>query len=91
MGDWNYGNDQFPDEEYTTTTVAWKGSCKQYAVTRVYKTLWVNPQPEKKIDKIVITNAGLEDTPVAVRAAPGDHAGDAAQGRPAARGRPRQG
>ncbi len=60
MGDWNYGHDQFPDEEYTTTTVAWKGSCKQYNVTRVYKTLWVNPHPEKTIDKIVITNAGLE-------------------------------
>jgi hypothetical protein len=60
MGDWNYGRDQFPDEEYTTTTVAWKGSCKQYNVTRVYKTLWVNPQPQKTIDKIVITNAGLE-------------------------------
>jgi Tfp pilus assembly protein PilF len=25
----------------------------------VYKTLWVNPHPEKKIDKIVITDAGL--------------------------------
>jgi hypothetical protein len=41
------------------TTVAWKGSCKQYPVTRVYKTLWVNPHPEKQIEKIVITNAGL--------------------------------
>ena len=59
MGDWNYGHDQFPDEEYTTTTVAWKGSCQQYPMTRVYKTLWVNPHPEKKIDKIVFTNAGL--------------------------------
>ena len=61
MGDWNYGHDQFPDEEYTTTTVAWKGSCKQYPVTRVYKTLWVNPHPEKTIEKIVITSAGLKD------------------------------
>jgi Tfp pilus assembly protein PilF len=25
----------------------------------VYKTLWVNPHPEKKIEKIVITNANL--------------------------------
>jgi hypothetical protein len=59
MGDWNYGHDQFPDEEYTTTTVAWRGVCQQYPQTRVYKTLWVNPHPEKKIDKIVITDAGL--------------------------------
>ncbi len=61
MGDWNYGHDQFPDEEYTTTTVAWKGACKQYPMTRVYKTLWVNPHPAKRIDKIVITNAGMEE------------------------------
>ena len=61
MGDWNYGHDQFPDEEYTTTTVAWKGACKQYPMTRVYKTLWVNPHPAKQIDKIVITNAGMEE------------------------------
>jgi Tfp pilus assembly protein PilF len=28
----------------------------------VYKTLWVNPHPDKRIDKIVLTNAGLPDT-----------------------------
>ena len=61
MADWNFGHDQFPDEEYTTTTVAWKGTCKQYPVTRVYKTLWVNPHPAKRIDKIVITNAGMDE------------------------------
>ena len=62
MADWNYGHDQFPDEESTTTTIAWKGCCPQYPVTRVYKTLWVNPHPDKRIDTIVLTNAGLPDT-----------------------------
>lgn len=61
MADWNFGRDQFPDEETTTTSIAWKGSCQQYAVTRVYKTLWVNPHPKKKIEKIVLTNADLPE------------------------------
>ena len=56
---WNYGHDQFPEEEGTTTVVAWKGACKNYPVTRVYMTIWVNPHPEKEIEKIVITNKGL--------------------------------
>jgi len=59
FADWNYGHDNFPDEEGTTTTVVWRGSCGQYPITRVYRTLWVNPHPDKKIDKIVITDAGL--------------------------------
>lgn len=62
MGDWNFGRDQFPDEELTSTSVAWRGNCQQYEVTRVYKTLWVNPHPQKKIEKIVFTNADLPDT-----------------------------
>ena len=64
FGDWNYGHDQFPDEEGTTTNVAWKCACKNYPVTRVYMTTWVNPHPEKEIAKIVITNRNL---PVAER------------------------
>ena len=56
---WNYGHDQFPDEEGSTTYVAWKGACKNYPVTRVYMTTWVNPHPEKEIAKVVITNRGL--------------------------------
>ena len=59
FADWNYGHDDFPDEEGTTTWVAWKGACKSYPITRVYGTLWVNPHPEKEIAKIVLTNAGL--------------------------------
>ena len=59
FADWNYGHDQFPDEEGTTTFVAWKGACKNYPVTRVYMTTWVNPHPEKEIAKVVITNQGL--------------------------------
>jgi len=59
MADWNPGHEQFPDEEYTTTTVAWTGANRQYPIIRVYKTLWVNPHPEKTITKVVITNAGL--------------------------------
>jgi hypothetical protein len=58
-GDWNYGHDQFPDEEGTTTFVAWKGACKNYPITRVYMTIWVNPHPEKEIARIVITNKDL--------------------------------
>jgi hypothetical protein len=61
MGDWNYGHDEFPDEEGTTTTVAWKGSCKMNPVTRVYKTLWLNPHPEKEIKEVVITTEGLPE------------------------------
>ena len=53
---WNFGHDQFPEEEGTTTVVAWKSACKNYPVTRVYMTIWVNPHPEKEIEKIVITN-----------------------------------
>ena len=59
FADWNYGHDQFPDEEGTTTNVVWKGACKNYPITRVYMTVWVNPHPEKEIAKIVITNQGL--------------------------------
>ena len=61
LADWNYGHDDFPDEDGTTTWVAWKGACKNYPITRVYGTLWVNPHPEKEIAKIVITNAGLPE------------------------------
>ncbi len=60
MSDWNPGHEQFPDEEYTTTTVAWTGANKQYPIIRVYKTLWVNPHPGKTIKSIVITNSGLD-------------------------------
>jgi hypothetical protein len=60
MADWNPGLDNFPDEEGTTTTVAWKGANTQYPVIRVYQTLWVNPHPEKLIKQVVISNAGLE-------------------------------
>ena len=28
FADWNYGHDEFPDEEGTSTWVAWKGRCK---------------------------------------------------------------
>jgi hypothetical protein len=59
MADWNYGRDQFPDEEGTVTTVAWRGSNAVYAVTRVYKTLWVNPHPAKEIKEVVLTNRDL--------------------------------
>ena len=55
MADWNYGHDDFTAEEGTTTTVAWKGACKAVPVTRVYKTLWVNPHPEKEIAEVVLT------------------------------------
>jgi hypothetical protein len=60
MADWNPGFDLFPDEEGTTTTVAWKGANTRYPVIRVYQTLWVNPHPEKTIKQVVISNAGLE-------------------------------
>ena len=60
MADWNPGHDDFPDEEVTTTTVAWKGACPQYPVIRVYHTLWVNPHPEKPIKQVDISNAGLD-------------------------------
>ncbi len=59
FADWNYGHDEFPDEEGTNTWVAWKGACKNYPITRVYCTLWPNPHPEKEISKIVLTEAGL--------------------------------
>jgi hypothetical protein len=59
FADWNYGRDSFPDEEETTTTVAWKGACKMYPITRVYKTLWVNPCPDKEITDVVLTTKGL--------------------------------
>jgi tetratricopeptide (TPR) repeat protein len=55
MSDWNYGHDDFTAEEGTTTTVAWKGACKAVPITRVYKTLWVNPHPDKEISEVVIT------------------------------------
>ena len=55
FADWNYGHDQFPTEEGTTTTVAWKGACKMYPVTRVYMTLWVNPHPEKEVTAVVLS------------------------------------
>lgn len=60
--DWNYGHDEFPDEEGTSTWVAWKGACKNYPITRVYCTLWVNPHPEKEIATVVLTNAGLPES-----------------------------
>jgi hypothetical protein len=59
--DWNFGHEDFPKEEYTTTTVAWKGACKSVPVTRVYKTLWVNPHPEKEIKEVVLTERDLKD------------------------------
>jgi hypothetical protein len=62
MADWNPGSDNFPDEEGTTTTVAWKGANSMYPVIRVYHTLWVNPHPEKLVKQVVISNAGLEPT-----------------------------
>jgi len=59
FADWNYGHDQFPNEEGTTTTVAWKGACKMYPVTRVYMTLWVNPHPEKEVATVALTVEGV--------------------------------
>jgi hypothetical protein len=59
--DWNYGRDEFPDEETTLSTVAWKGTCKMNPVTRVYQTLWANPHPEKEIKEVVLTVADLAD------------------------------
>ncbi len=61
FADWNFGRDDFPKEEYTTTTVAWKGACKSVPVTRVYKTLWVNPHPEREIKEVVLTERDLSD------------------------------
>ncbi len=55
MADWNFGHDDFAAEEVTTTSVAWKGACKSVPITRVYKTLWVNPHPEKEIAEVVLT------------------------------------
>jgi hypothetical protein len=60
MADWNPGVDNFPEEEGTTTTVAWRGANARYPVIRVYQTLWVNPHPEKAVKQVVIGNAGLE-------------------------------
>ena len=60
-GDWNPGTDSFPNEEGTTTTVAWKGANERYPVIRVYQTLWVNPHPEKAVKQVVISDAGLAD------------------------------
>ena len=57
--DWNFGHDNFPAEEGTLTTIAWKGSCKAVPITRVYKTLWVNPHPEKEIKEVVLTTRDL--------------------------------
>ncbi len=59
MGDWNPGRENFPDEEVTTTTVAWRGANPNYPIIRVYQTLWVNPHPEKTIKQVVITNEEL--------------------------------
>jgi hypothetical protein len=59
MADWNPGVDNFPNEEGTTTTVAWRGANTQYPVIRVYQTLWVNPHPEKTIKQVVISNADI--------------------------------
>jgi hypothetical protein len=61
MADWNPGVDSFPDEEGTTTTVAWRGANTRYPVIRVYQTLWINPHPEKPIKQVVISNAGLDE------------------------------
>ena len=69
MADWNPGVDNFPDEEGTTTTVAWKGANTQYPMIRVYQTLWVNPHPEKPIKQVVISNAGLDAEAMAVHSA----------------------
>jgi hypothetical protein len=60
MADWNPGVDNFPDEEGTTTTVAWKGANTMYPTIRVYQTLWVNPYPQKTVKQVVISNAGLD-------------------------------
>ena len=60
MADWNPGIDNFPDEEGTTTTVAWKGANPRYPAIRVYQTLWVNPHPQKTIKQVVISNAGID-------------------------------
>jgi hypothetical protein len=61
LADWNFGRDDFPKEEVTTTTVAWKGACKSVPMTRVYKTLWVNPYPQKEIREVVLTERDLPD------------------------------
>ena len=60
MGDWNPGWESFPNEEGTTTTVAWRGANERYPVIRVYQTLWVNPHPEKTIKQVVVSDAGQD-------------------------------
>jgi hypothetical protein len=60
MGDWNPGCESFPNEEGTTTTVAWRGANERYPVIRVYQTLWANPHPEKTIKQVVISDAGQD-------------------------------
>jgi hypothetical protein len=60
-GDWNMGREEFPIEEDTTTTVAWQGACRMYPLTRVYKTLWVNPHPDKPVKEVVLTTRDLPD------------------------------
>jgi hypothetical protein len=60
MADWNPGIENFPNEESTTTTVAWRGANTTYPVIRVYQTLWVNPHPDKTIAQVVIDDAGLD-------------------------------
>jgi hypothetical protein len=62
VADWNYGRDEFLDEEGTTTLVAWKGASAKFATTRVYLTTWVNPHPAKAIRQVVISNAGLDES-----------------------------
>ena len=82
IGDWNPGRENFPDEEVTTTTVAWRGRIPTWII-RVYQTLWgVNPHPEKTIKQVVITNEDPSDA-VQVHPAPGPDRRDPAPGAPA--------
>jgi hypothetical protein len=59
MADWNPGKDNFPKEKLTTTTVAWEDATPQFPLIRVYKTLWVNPYPEKTIASVTLSNKSL--------------------------------
>jgi hypothetical protein len=62
MADWNYGRDEFFDEEGTATVVAWKGANGQYPTVRVYMTTWLNPHPDKEIRQVTLSNTGVGES-----------------------------
>ena len=77
FADWNYGHDQFPDEEGTTTNVAWKGACKNYPVTRVYMTTLGQPASGKGDRQDRPHQPGSAGQRTAVHRAPGRDRGAA--------------